>query len=321
MLPVESSRRSAKADESGCQVFKARILWRKKVKQFLPCRLTIFSVTLVFVLCSSCSNKSADPEPDYQPGRNHYTTEVEGVSREYYVHVPTAYDAGAPTPVVFMLHGATASGEGTYNNSGWKEVGEDENILTVFPTALAYCYNNAFGVPTTATRWHSFPPVNNFCSGQFPKDDVNFLRQVVVDLHKRFNVDSKRIYLVGFSSGAQMGFRCAVEMSDVFAAVVQSGGTYQVDTVFSSRRNVPIAFELGNTDDTWFGPGVDLPMTSFDNALGKDPIFKRIINVHVNSFDFESTYTMTGDTSTALTATFRGIPNAGNREFTFTLIK
>ena len=118
-----------------------------------------------------------------------------------------------------------------------------------------------------------------------------------------------------------MGFRCAVEMSDVFAAVVQSGGTHQIDTVFTPRRNIPIAFELGNTDDTWFGYGFDMPMTSFDNALKNNPVFKRIINVHVNSFDFEPTYSMTGDTRTALTATFKGIPYAGNREFMFTLIK
>lgn len=282
-----------------------------------------FFVLLAFGLFFSCSKKSTAPDltPDYQPGENSYTTEVDGVTREYIIHVPAGYDANSPTPVVFMLHGSTGSGEEKYNDSGWKELAENENILTVFPTALVYCYINTFGYTKTATRWWSYPPINHFCPGQNPKDDVKFLRRVVAEVKQRFNVDAKRIYMVGFSSGAQMTFRCAVEMSDLLAAVVQSGATHQVDTVFTPQRNLPIAFELGNLDETWLRGATEVPMSKFENLLANNPVFQRIINVHANSFAFESTYTMTGDTSTALTATFKGVPFVGNRVFTFTLIK
>lgn len=281
------------------------------------------SFLLIFGLFLSCSDNSIEPEPEpeYQLGKNHYMIEIDGVSREYYVHVPACYDANTPTPVVLMLHGASGSGEEKYNNSGWKELGEDENILTVFPTALAYCYTNAFGVTKTDTRWHSYPPVNHFCPGQNPKDDVKFLRQVIVEIKQHFNVDSKRIYMVGFSSGAQMTFRCAVEMSDLLAAVVQSGATHQIDTVFTPQRNLPIAFELGNSDETWFGHGVSWSLSLFDSALTNYGLFQRIINVHANSFDFETNYTLSGDTSSVLVATFKGIPNIGNRQFNFTFVK
>jgi len=285
----------------------------------------ILTCLVILILLSGCSGSSTEPEPqpqpDYQTGKNNYTTEVDGVSREYIVHVPAGYDAKVASPVVFMLHGATGSGEEKYTNSGWKEVGEDETILTVFPTALVYCYTSGSGTTTTATRWHSYPPINSFCAGQNPKDDVKFLRQVVSELQQRFNVDAKRIYMVGFSSGAQMTFRCAVEMSDLLAAVVESGATHQIDTVFTPQRNLPIAFELGNMDETWFGTGVEVPMSAFENLLTKNLIFQRIINVHTKSFDFESTFTMTGDTSTVLTAMFKGIPDADNRVFTFSLVK
>ena len=284
---------------------------------FKVCLLSIFIITV------GCSQKSTEPEtePEYQPGKNRYTAIVDSDTREYYVHVPAGYDPNTPTPVVFMLHGATGSGEGTYNNSGWKEVGEDENILTVFPTALVYCYTNTFGVTKTDTRWNSYPPVVNFCPGQTFKDDVKFLRQVVAELKQRFHVDSKRIYMVGFSSGAQMSFRCAVEMGDLLAAVVQSGATHPRDTVFTAQRNLPISFELGNSDETWFGYGVSWSLSLFDSALTHYPLFRKIINVHANSFGFDTTYTLSGDTNSVMVATFRDIPDAGNRQFNFTFVK
>lgn len=42
----------------------------------------------ILVLLSSCSSNSTEREPDYQLGKNNSTTEVDGVTREYIVHVP-----------------------------------------------------------------------------------------------------------------------------------------------------------------------------------------------------------------------------------------
>ncbi len=285
------------------------------------CTIVYLAVACCCLLACEDEDKVINPDStyEYEIGKNHFTIESGDTTREYYVHVPAGYDANAPTPVVFMLHAATGTGEMTYNNSGWKGVGENENILTVFPTALIYCYEKSSGGTKTDTRWNSLPGVVNFCQGQTLKDDVKFLRQVVAELHKRFNVDSQRIYMVGFSSGAQMSFRCAVEMSDVLAAVVQSGGTHQIDTVFTPQRNLPISFELGNSDETWFKSGYP-PLALFDTLLTNYPLFQRIIDVHANSFGFERTYTLTGDTNSVLTATFKAIPEAGNRQFNFSFI-
>jgi len=278
---------------------------------------------LAFISFFSCSQHSTEPNPapGYQIGKNNYTTEVDGITREYIVHVPAMYKANTPTPVVFMLHGATGSGAEKYNNSGWKQLGEDENILTVFPTALVYCYTKSNGVTKTATRWHSYPPVVNFCPGQDLKDDVRFLRQVVTEMEQRFNVDAKRIYMVGFSSGAQMTFRCAVEMGDLLAAVVQSAATHQRDTLFAVQRPLPISFELGNRDQTWFDNGTSWSLSLFDSALTHYGLFRRIIRAHANNFSFDSTYTLSGDTNSVMVATFNALPGTGNRQFNFTFVK
>jgi polyhydroxybutyrate depolymerase len=86
----------------------------------------------------SCSDKD-DTGPLYQVGKNRFTLTIGGDVREYFVHVPELYNEGNATPVVFMLHGTSGDGDRFYNISGWKEVGEAENILTVFPSSWQYC--------------------------------------------------------------------------------------------------------------------------------------------------------------------------------------
>ncbi len=280
---------------------------------------TIFLVLIGLLFVISCF-KEENPEEEYTLGKNYYTTKVDGKEREYYVSVPSGYDPDLSIPAVFMLHGAGGSGESTYNVSGWKELGEEENFLTVFPSALEFCYTNTFGDITTASRWNSLPPVVKFCPGQDLKDDVKFLSQVIEELNERFNLNSKKVYMVGFSSGAQMAFRCAVEISDLITAVVQSAGTHQVDTVFTPSRNLPMTFQLGNKDNRWFHETGFPPLALFDTLLTNAGLFQRIINVHSNSFDYEKTCTLTGDENSALTATFKAKSGTGNKEFKFIFI-
>jgi poly(3-hydroxybutyrate) depolymerase len=141
--------------------------------------------------CLSCSSNDGVAPPEYVTGKNVYTTEVDGDAREYIVHVPTGYDPNSATPAVLMLHGGGGSGEGMYSNSGWKEVGESQTILTIFPTALEYCYTNWLGQTRFATRWHSLNR-SVFCVGQTLKDDVAFLRQLIAELKRNYNVDADR---------------------------------------------------------------------------------------------------------------------------------
>ncbi len=292
----------------------------------------LFPGTWVFVLLafgwcwlSGCTSETESTDPgvtqDYQTGKNYYTTEVDGDVREYYVHVPSGYNPNGPTPVVFMLHGTSGDGERFYKKSGWKEVGEDENILTVYPSSWRYCIIDGGKVKNT-TKWHIYPGSFEFCAGEKPRDDIKFLRQVIAELRERFNVDRKRIYLAGFSSGGAMAGRCAVEMSDVLAAVVEASGTLPKDTTFVPRRKLPVMFQLGNSDDLWLGgPNVSIPMGAFDSLLSGHFIFNGLVSTHVNTFGMATTYTMSGNPNTALIATYSAEPPDPTREFKLVLIK
>jgi len=85
-------------------------------------------------------------DPNRQAGPVH-RVEINGYRREFSVSYPDSISGRAEVPVVFMFHGTSGNGQQYYNVSGWKEVGEREGFISVFPTALTYCFGEDDGGP------------------------------------------------------------------------------------------------------------------------------------------------------------------------------
>jgi polyhydroxybutyrate depolymerase len=244
----------------------------------------------------------------FKRGKNRYTTIVDGDEREYYVHVPREYNNLQPTPVVFMLHGTTGTGDIFYNISGWKEVGDDENIITVFPSSWKYLINDG-GEIKHQTKWNVTPDCEwTLLPGQTGRDDIKFLRKIILELRLRFNVDTNRVYLEGFSNGGQMAAKCAIEMSDKFAAIAENAGSFYLNNItYNPHRKLPILFQIGNED---FGPGVALApvdLSLFDTLLRTPGNFYYNVKwAHIRNFQLDSVYTLTGNDFSARVADFHG---------------
>ncbi len=303
-----------------------------KLKMSTKIILLALIISALFTSCHKDDNTvNNPPTSNYKIGKNRFIVKVDGDDREYYVHVPANYTGTSMTPVVFMLHGTSGDGERFYNISGWKEVGETENIITVFPSSWRYCVIT-HGQQKTTTKWNSQPAEWSFCTGETPRDDIKFLNTIITDLKSKFNIDSQRIYLVGFSNGGQMAAKCSIEMSDKFAAIVESAGSLFSDTTnniptYFPIRKMPITYQTGNED---YGPdntGPTAPLTMLDSLLTTPNIpllygksFK-IAQTHINSFALNPNFTITGDVNSIVVATYTSlIPNPLNI-FQFVLIK
>ncbi len=256
-------------------------------------------------------------------GKNKFTTRVDGDMREYIVHVPAGYNLSTATKVVFMLHGTSQTGETMYDKSGWKEVGDDENIITVFPTSGRYCINEPGGTSRTTTKWNTPPDAEwIFCAGEIPKDDIKFLRKIITELRVKFNVDTSRIYLVGFSNGGQMAAKCSIKMGDVLAAVISNAISFYKDTTYVPIRKLPVGYQVGNED---YGPGNTGPprlLNTFSTLLQtpSEDAYK-IARLYINNFGLDTTFTITGTNQTALTATYNAANANPLNTFSFVLVK
>ncbi len=284
----------------------------------------ILFLSLALISFTGCEkgNESEQPQQnqDFQLGKNRFTIDIAGDTREYFVHVPNGYNDQIETAVVFMLHGTSGNGEKFYNISGWKEVGEAENILTVFPSSWHHSVSEEGRPFKNTTKWNVYSGSFTYNVGEVPRDDIQFLKEILKAMNQAFNIDSKRLYMVGFSNGGAMAFRCAVEMSDIFAAFVEASGTIQVDTLLNPKRDPPIFFQTGNSDDKFLRNNSDIPLTSIDSLL-QSPGLKPIMNTHLNSFRFDSAYASTISPLVAQ-AYFNPNPNIkGNRHLLFVLIE
>ena len=288
-------------------------------------------IFLVAIACFlSCTNeRTDDPQtPDYIIGKNRFTINVDGDQREYFVHVPAGYTDSSHAPVVFMLHGTNGNGEDFYTNSGWKEVGETENIITVFPSSWKYCIINNDGQHLQNTeKWDAQPAGWSPCPGETVRDDIKFLKSIITALDSRFNIDLKRIYLVGFSNGGVMASKCSYEMSDQFAAIVESASSsYGAEPV--PLRKLPVLFQRGNEDYGPGGTGPTAPMTSLPFLLADSSTtlleghLYKFSQTHIFYFGLDPNYTLSGDVNSIVTATYTSAtPGEPLNVYTVALIK
>ncbi|UCE26200.1 MAG: phospholipase, partial [Candidatus Coatesbacteria bacterium] len=61
------------------------------------------------------------------------TITVDGVEREYYVHVPEGYDGPEPVPLVLALHGGGGKAEKMDKLTGFNDVADREGFIVVYP--------------------------------------------------------------------------------------------------------------------------------------------------------------------------------------------
>jgi polyhydroxybutyrate depolymerase len=172
---------------------------------------------------------------------------VEGIEREYLVHVPPGYDRLEKWPVVVMFHGGGGTARAAMRETGWNEKADTEGFLAVFPE----------GTPTDPSRpgrfrdnpqtWNDGSERPSVGAAHHDAPDVEFVSAMLADLQGRFNVDPRRIYVTGFSNGASMTFRVARELSPFVAAAAPVAGSDWL-TGKVPERLVPILYITGTAD-------------------------------------------------------------------------
>jgi poly(3-hydroxybutyrate) depolymerase len=139
-----------------------------------------------------------------------------GITRYYEVYVPVTVTANPA--MLIMLHGTQnkPNPQAIISlNWGWQTIADANGFILVKPAST---YNSTSG----QWNWDAYYMDSAF---QQPPDDSGFLRQLIGNLTTQYNVNPKQVYVAGFSSGAQMAHRVAVEISDLVAAVVIGSGT------------------------------------------------------------------------------------------------
>jgi predicted esterase len=275
----------------------------------------------------------------YVPGVNCRLMAVDGYTRRYVVWVPLG-GVAANAPAVFMLHGASGTGEQFLGSSGWRQKATQEGFIAIFPTAVEH-----FVLETQrfSTRWNNYGlpveidpnqrPAGYPATAPWPADDVKFIRQIGQDVIQRIQTDPLRVYVAGFSSGGAMCARLGVEASDVIAAVAcHSSGFHELHETLVGHRNLSVYFSLGTLDGNALAavneyrialglpPLAALPLNPTD--LQQIPQITNQILLNVDSFNLDPAQVTatTTPTSTELHAQTPQPGNVDGNELFFTFL-
>ncbi len=130
------------------------------------------------------------------------TIQVDGTSRQFYLHAPNSYNGSSSVPLVLDFHGIFGSGSGQMGSSGYRGVADQEGFIVAYPDGIDQAWN-----------------VGPCCTLDRGVDDVAFARAIVEAVSEEANIDASRVYATGFSMGGGMAQYLACHAADVFAAV------------------------------------------------------------------------------------------------------
>jgi polyhydroxybutyrate depolymerase len=156
----------------------------------------------------------------YPAGLSEQQITVDGVARQYRVHVPATL-AGAPKAVVLVLHGGGGEGTnvadtGRHPLSVFRSVADREGFVVVYPGGLPA--RDIEGNP----GWVDCRADNTVSSGA---DDLGFLAALAERVRAEFGLTRSRVFMAGSSNGAQMTHAFAFDRADLVAAVATSAGS------------------------------------------------------------------------------------------------
>lgn len=183
----------------------------------------------------------------FSRGEQRFTISVDGIDREYVVHIPPAYIPERQWPLVMMFHGGGGRAKTDIRHSGWPEKADEAGFIVVFPEGTGPRPSRPGRFLTNPQTWNDGSSRPTVGAAERNVSDVQFVVAMLQELKSQFSVDERRVYATGFSNGASMSFRLARERSMDFAAIAPVAGTDWLVDVTPSR-SVPVLYITGTAD-------------------------------------------------------------------------
>jgi polyhydroxybutyrate depolymerase len=167
-------------------------------------RVLVASISIAVCSCGGGpSGNGLGQGCNAQQGTTCQSLTVNGASRTYLLHVPSAFQKNSGA-LVIVLHGSGGNGLGMEIGTRSSSLADKDGFAVVYPDGL-------FEPNGRQTNWAYF--FNDFT------DDVGFFRQLIGALQSSVQPDPKKIYVTGLSSGALMSHRLGVQLSDLVAGI------------------------------------------------------------------------------------------------------
>lgn len=230
----------------------------------------------MFACLCGCGGKEKQKytlENVVQESETKITCTFDGVEHYFNMFFPEKTEGA---PLVLMLHGHGESPESFVNMSHFEEKANELGYGVVYVSGSVQP-----GDPVKVRGWNS----GIYTEGN---RDVDFLVTVAEYMQENYLFDAERTYAAGFSNGAFMTHRLAMEASDTFSAVVSVAGKMpnRLWEDKNKKNNVSVLQITGEKDDV-------VPKHSDGSAKSaKDPAIEDVMEYWGESNGLELTETV-----------------------------
>lgn len=144
--------------------------------------------------------------------------ELDGLRRRYVMYRPDKVVlSGELAPAVIMLDGRGGTPWTAMKTTRLNQKADEEGFVVIYPEATRIDPDGPLHFLTNPQMWNAGVGFSD--AERPPVNDLRFLEKVLKDLPDRARVDASRIYMTGFSNGAAMTYRFALNHPDILAAI------------------------------------------------------------------------------------------------------
>jgi polyhydroxybutyrate depolymerase len=196
----------------------------------------------------------------------HVVGTLEGRERTFIEYVPKTLKPGAP--LLFVLHpsGGDAAGMRQYSNYEFDELADKHGFMVVYPDGFE-------------NTWNDCRRGSPFSSKQLKIDDTGFIKSLLDFEETTHAIDKKRVFAAGWSNGAQLAYRLALEYPESFAGVAAISASVPVKENLDcgqADKPIPVMIVNGTADpiNPFRGGMVNLGGAKLGNVLSSEDTAK-----------------------------------------------
>lgn len=168
--------------------------------------------------------------------------------REYLLYIPVNYSDQVEAPIVLNFHGFGSTAFDQLRLSDWRELADENNFILIYPQGLKSTADAKTSVGET--HWNPDPLSRD---NKSESEDLGFVEKLLRRISKQYSTDVSRVYVTGFSNGADMAYGLASYKSNVIAGIAPVSGLMSERNLSMSLDDEVGVISFNGTND-WVRP-------------------------------------------------------------------